>query len=821
MKKYLRYIIPSLVTFTILGIIYYFNDLYPFGARPLVQVDADYTYIPTLYKIYDLLHGSGSIFYSDIGFGNSIYAALITQGSLYSPLNLILYLVHRDSLVNFFGIFIMIKLCLISFTCYIYINDKYPTIKYFYKLLFTIAYTFNGFIILNYFNHSWLDIVILFPLLIMYLNRVLKNKDGTGYIIVLSLSLIISFYCSYFVIIYILFYSLIYLHNNTYIKKKEIIFKLGKYTIIALLISSFSSIPLMYQILTSERFSQDGNVTLFGSIAAKSLYILFTPVFVVYFIRLMTKYKQDKRRVFMRFILAILYLIPVIIDPINALIHGGSYWSFPYRYGYITTFILMDCSLYYIYKYNKDVNSKLNFMDMASFVTIIWLGIFNLFLNNSDRKGIILDGIILKIHDNTYIKIIIMITMVFLMYIMLIFIRNKYLKKISLVFVSLYAIFLFTSWTIYYNPGYFLSANARDESNHIKAPNDGRYKVENGMYPPFYGYIYQIDTLDNWLHIVPKGEGEAYKRLGYMLSGTSLRSYGGTIFTDWLLNINYLFATSDKSNDDMYQEIASYNKKRLYKLNYHQNNGIVFKKLMTLEEKNKFKYQNMIYRNLYGIKKDIVKVDEYYYKDLSTIKFNYHIDETGYLYFDTDDPDNIYYIVVGEDRISNYDKYIKYLGTYNQDVEIRIYLREAKNMSFSLGFIKKNDIIELESNVKKINTNTYQVEGKVGEYLLLPINSIPGIKVYDNHKLIDHHKYLDNFIYIDLLDGENNIEIKYELPYFKLSVILSILGIILFILNKRIIANKQILEISYILYITVVSFVFIYFYIYSFFKYLM
>ena len=124
MKKYLNYIIPSLISFIILGIIYKFNNLYPFGSRPLVQVDADYIYIPIMYKIWDLLHYGGNIFYTDLGLGNSIYGSLIIQGSLYSPLNIILYLVSRDNLVNFMGTFIIIKLCLLSLTSYIYINNK-------------------------------------------------------------------------------------------------------------------------------------------------------------------------------------------------------------------------------------------------------------------------------------------------------------------------------------------------------------------------------------------------------------------------------------------------------------------------------------------------------------------------------------------------------------------------------------------------------------------------------------------------------------------------------------------------------------------------
>jgi hypothetical protein len=50
MKKYIKYIIPSIITFIILGVIFYVNELYPFGEHSIVKVDADFQYIPVLYK---------------------------------------------------------------------------------------------------------------------------------------------------------------------------------------------------------------------------------------------------------------------------------------------------------------------------------------------------------------------------------------------------------------------------------------------------------------------------------------------------------------------------------------------------------------------------------------------------------------------------------------------------------------------------------------------------------------------------------------------------------------------------------------------------
>ena len=210
MKK-LRFLLPVLITFIILGIVYYFNDLYPFGKSPLVQVDADYLYIPSLYRIYDFFYHGRSIIYSDIGLGNSIFGSLVIQASLFSPLNLLLLFVRRSNIINFMGTFIIIKLCLISLTSYFYLDKRYK-ISNIYKTLFSILYTFNGFIILNYFNDIWLDFVILFPIIVYSLGELLRNNKFYLYTIVCSLSFIISIYYSIFIIVFIIFYSFIYIH---------------------------------------------------------------------------------------------------------------------------------------------------------------------------------------------------------------------------------------------------------------------------------------------------------------------------------------------------------------------------------------------------------------------------------------------------------------------------------------------------------------------------------------------------------------------------------------------------------------------------------
>lgn len=826
-NKYDKYLFPSIVTLIMIGLIFKFNDLYPFGSKPLVQVDADYLYIPVLYKIWDFLHYGGSLFYNDLGLGNSIYGSLIIQGSLFSPLNLLLYFVSKTQLINFFGLFIVIKLCLMTLTSYIYIENKYKRLNYFYKVLFSVLYTFNGYVILNYFNEIWLDIVILFPLLVMYLDKILDNKDELGYVIVLALSCIINFYYSMFLIVFILFYSFVNIYISNKKNIKDIIFRLGKGTLIAFLISSFSSVPLLYQIFISDRFNGDVYTEMFSCFTMKSLYVLCSPLLIIVFCKLFAKYKKDRINIYKYFLLVILYIIPLIFDPVNSLMHGGSYWSFPYRYGFITSFILMDACLYYLSKFSRERENKIGFISISSFIGIIWLGVVGIFINIKYRKEIIDEGILLEITDSTYFHIIYMIVIVFFMYLLIYFIKNKKFKYVALSLVSVYSIMLFTSWTIYYNSGYFLCTNAEELRNNITIPRDGRYKAEYTTYSPDYGYMFDVGTLDNWIHIVPKGFRESYEYLGYYPSGTSVYSYGGTLFSDWLLNFRYLFSMdSNKENDDLFSVVSTYEEKYLYEYEYSDSYGIVFDEfddsIDYMDSVNKFDYQNKIYQNLFNTTDDIIVNSDYDLNGEGYIELNYDIDKEGYLYLYSYDASTIDYIMIDEMLVYEFDDYMKYLGFFDHNINIKIYLKEDnENLYFNLGFLEKAKVKELNSDVVFKNNEYYVDVDEDNKYLFLPINNIDGMHVYNNDEEVETLKYLDNFICIKLKKGKNVISLKYKLPLFNVSIIISLIGCILLIFRNKIVANKYILLACYWGYNLLVVGIYLYYYFYSFFKYLL
>ena len=815
MKKYIKYCVPSLIILLIIMFIYYYNGLYPFYNNGITQVDTDTIYLPTLYKIWDILHHGGNIFYSDIGLGNSIYASLINQGSLFSPLNLLLYFTGRDNLIYFFNIFIMIKICLIGLTCYIYIDNRYNNINYYYKVLFSVLYSFNGFILFNYFNHIWLDLVILFPIIILYLDKLLDDKSQVGYIITLSLSLIISCYFSFFIIVFIFLYSFVNVIIDNKDNKKKIIFKLGLSTIMAFLISSFSTIPFLYQMFHSSRFLTEFNTSLFSNIEMKSLYILLSPFLIIFMIKLIFKYKNDKKEVLKYIILLILYLIPVIFDPINAVLHGGSYWSFPYRYGFVTIFIIMNGGLKYLNSFNKVKNDKISVKDIVIFVTICVLIFFCIKVNLLYRDYIINDDILLKINYDKYILMVKILLIIYMMSLLVFLIKNYLFKYIIICLISLLSIFIFSSWTIYFNKVYVACINAEKVHKSMNIKNDGRYRVGYTGASTYYGYILDVSTLDNWLHIIPDSVVNVYKNMGYYVNGYEVYSVGGTIFSDYLFNIKYIFSHNNY-NDDMYELVDNDNNKKLYKYNYNDNYGIVFDNVKNINSSNKFDYQNMIYRNLFNKNEDIINYKTFLSYD--DYKIDFKINEPGYLYFYSNYYYLIDYLIIDGVKIPALDNYIWNLGYHDKNVKIEVYTKDGTNINYDVGFIKKSDIINLSSPVTFKN-NRYYIDVDDDKYLYLPINNIDGIHVYNNGEEIKTEKYLDNFICIKLNSGSNVINVRYSQPLFKLGVLLSLLGIFMLICNKKIKGNYFVYRISYYLFIAVFIGIVSYVYIYSLIKY--
>lgn len=826
MKKIFKYLVPSLVTLVLLAIVFWCNDLYPFGVNSIVQVDADYQFIPVLYRIYDFLHGNASVIYDDIGLGNSIYTSMIIQGSIFSPITWLVYFVKRSEIINFFNVLVIIKMCLLSLTSYIYIKNTYK-VSNFYQILFSVIYTFNGWILLNYFNIMWLDSVILFPLIVLFLDKLLFENKYMGYIITLSLSLIISYYISAFILIFIVFYSFIRLSLFKKDNYKKVILMLGISTLISLFISSFSVIPSVYQTILSSRLSNNSNYPLFGCTINKIIYFMGNYLAIILFSMLMFKMGNDRKNVINLLVLFILFFIGVIFEPINLVLHFGSHWSFPYRYSFITNFILIMGSLYYIEKYDIK-NKKINYI----FLIISIIGIIGaIYLNYIFKDDIREAYLLLDFNDSKVFKYVIGISFVIIIsYVCSLCCGNKRVINFMLGIVTLVSIYITTSWTMFYSSGYFLVRDANNLNDNLYLGDNDieRYKMNYSSYSPDYGFVINRSTLDNWLHILPKGMTDVYSRLGYLNTDTCIRSLGGTILIDNLLYMNNIIS-KNSMDDNIYSLVSESGDYKLYRYNYKLPFGVIYDDgNYDYDGLSGFYLHNRIFYDLFGVS-NITRIEYMDVNDtVSYLKREYDISK-GMVYIDlVDCGEYVDYIVINDQYIYDFNNYIKYLGMYDGSVNIEIYFKDDVYISgIDIGVIDYYDYINFINGVSDdivINEygNGYNVlvnNMDSDKSLFLPINNILGLKIYNNGKLVDTDKYLDNFLSIKLSYGENDIIIKYELPLFKFGLFFSILGIVMLFIYKNMGIKLDILSnIVYYIYMIVVLVFYLYIYVYSFIK---
>ena len=102
--------------------------------------------------------------------------------------------------------------------------------------------------------------------------------------------------------------------------------------------------------------------------------------------------------------------------------------------------------------------------------------------------------------------------------------------------------------------------------------------------------------------------------------------------------------------------------------------------------------------------------------------------------------------------------------------------------------ISQNQVTTLDLQDKYIKCE-YTAQGD--EMLLLTIPYDDGWSVYVNGEKVEAHKLQDIFTGIRVSPGTNTIELKYTLPGFKIGVIFSCLGVIVYSLTCFFLFKKQ------------------------------
>ena len=841
-KRYELFLSPLIVLVAVMWV-FYGAQLYPFGSNALNWGDMAQQNFPVMIQLRDIMRGEQGPLFSMVNAGGMDFSGIFLFLAS-SPFSLLSVFFSKHQLVFFINIMILLKLMTCSVTASFFFHRYFKRLTPLQNCALSVSYALCGYSMMFYQLHTWLDVMYMFPLLLIAYDKLIKEHKIAPYTITLSLMILFQFYLGYMVALFIIFsfFLHILLVAKTDEKKKTVVF-FAKGTLLAVLISAPVLITALEQYVRSARGTDviEGllNGKFFTAIPTTLPFMLATSFLFVTlpFIFILKIYKKPENKTVL--FMYILMVIPVFIEPVNKLWHTGSYQAFPVRYGYITVMMGL-CLAGIIISSLNDVNlnavpKKFSLAIIAAVLLIIELYIFMKSFFADNRESLKSYATTLWGSDSSLHAIV--INSLIAIFILMIFFFQYYFKRISRrAFSILICAFVFLEGV--FNASVYIGFGARDTEKYRqvislggKIDDDSTYrvKVNNKYFDVNLTGAMGYNSLAHYTSLINNDYIFAMKKLGYSSYWMEVNSNGSTAFTDALLGNKYTIRNFYELNSlENYVYTDGY-----YYITINENNmslGNVFsdtviKDLEKIPDKNRIEFQQQLYSKLTGRDNNLITRynftdsagasvtetdDGIEYRRLNeNIGFlTYEIDVKGRqnLYFDCfnelstrlNEPiNNSFNIVVNGIRVASYypnknTNGMLDLGIFeNEKVEIIIsVLRSGRANSFGVFGV---DLDELSMGVKNVRPAEVRVDGDTinasavtdedDQMLLLTIPYNKGFDIYVNDKPVDAKKVLDAFMAIPLEKGENTVTLKYRSYGMGFGIIIGLIGIVLLLFS--------------------------------------
>lgn len=233
-----------LLPLVILLIIYIAQHVYPFGDRCILHIDMYHQYAPFYAELQEKLKTLGSPLFSwNIGIGSDFLATYAYY--LASPLNILLGLFPRENLIEAMTFFISIKIAVASLSECLYLEHRMGKAHISF-LIPSLFYAFSGFICAYYWDIMWLDAVALFPLIILGMEKLVKEGKCGLYILTLTLSIWSNYYISIMICIFLVIWFFLMLFELCPAGKR--LKALGKMALSSVLSAGVSAVLILPEI---------------------------------------------------------------------------------------------------------------------------------------------------------------------------------------------------------------------------------------------------------------------------------------------------------------------------------------------------------------------------------------------------------------------------------------------------------------------------------------------------------------------------------------------------------------------------------------------
>jgi len=238
--KYVYIITVVLATLMMLGA-WIIGDIGPFGGKCLIVVDGVHQYLPFFSEYQDKLKHLNDICYTfDIGMGNNFLS--LWSYYLSSPFSLIILLFPKAQLPMAINIIISLKIIMSAFTfAYMLVHWNGKPDKNIGVIAFALLYAFSSYVVGYYWNLMWLDCILIFPIIMLGMQKLHNEGKSKMYI----LALLYSFVCNYYISFMICMFLVIWFFTLNYVSVKDFFVKGIKFAIASLVAAAMGAVVLL------------------------------------------------------------------------------------------------------------------------------------------------------------------------------------------------------------------------------------------------------------------------------------------------------------------------------------------------------------------------------------------------------------------------------------------------------------------------------------------------------------------------------------------------------------------------------------------------
>ncbi len=230
---------------------------WPLFEGSILRGDTALQLYPLCVELWEKVHSGDSLFYSwNAGGGYDFFLNMAYY--LISPFTLLVLMVPRGWVEHAVQVIMILKWsCIGVSVVYYFMHTKHNQLKSLKPLvsfILGLAFTLSNYVLMGISYFNWNDVILLFPILLLLVERMVEKENWKLYYVLLTLAMLCNFYMAYQLCIFLFLWFLMQLKKDTHHKVRKALIFVGN-SVLAAVSSLVVILPCVFGV--GNRYSGD------------------------------------------------------------------------------------------------------------------------------------------------------------------------------------------------------------------------------------------------------------------------------------------------------------------------------------------------------------------------------------------------------------------------------------------------------------------------------------------------------------------------------------------------------------------------------------